>query len=120
MPNQVVWVDIPIRKLDRAVKFYSAVLGCTVKKDKFNDIEFAILPHMGEDVGGCLVPGHEATITGGGPLIYLNTNGRLDDAVAKVEPNGGKVLEPKHKIGPYGYKAVILDSEGNRVALHST
>jgi predicted enzyme related to lactoylglutathione lyase len=43
----------------------------------------------------------------------------LDEAIAAVEPNGGKIVEPKHPIGPFGFRAVIIDSEGNRVALHS-
>ena len=30
MANQVVWVDIPVKDLDRAIKFYSAVIGGTV------------------------------------------------------------------------------------------
>ena len=34
--------------------------------------------------------------------------------------NGGEVMQPKHQIGPYGYRAVVIDSEGNRIALHST
>jgi predicted enzyme related to lactoylglutathione lyase len=52
-------------------------------------------------------------------LLYFNCQGRLDEAVAAVGPNGGKVLQPKHPIGPYGFRAVVLDSEGNRIALHS-
>ena len=52
-------------------------------------------------------------------MIYLNANGRLDEAIAAVLPNGGKVLKPRHAIGPYGSRAIILDSEGNRIALHS-
>ena len=52
-------------------------------------------------------------------LLYFNCEGRLDEAIAVVEPNGGKVLEQKHQIGPYGFRAVVLDSEGNRIALHS-
>jgi predicted enzyme related to lactoylglutathione lyase len=52
-------------------------------------------------------------------MIYLNANGRLDDAIAAVAPNGGKVVQPKHPIGPFGFRAIINDSEGNRVALHS-
>jgi hypothetical protein len=54
-----------------------------------------------------------------GPLVYLNCNGRLEAAVAEVEKNGGKILKPAHSIAPHGNRAVILDSEGNRVALHS-
>ena len=61
-------------------------------------------------------PGGEST---GGPLLYLNANGRLDQAVAAAAANGGKVVEPKHQIGPHGYRAIVLDSEGNRIALHS-
>ena len=49
-------------------------------------------------------------------LVYLNAQGRLDEAIAAVESSGGKVLQPKHQIGPYGFRAVVLDSEGNRVA----
>jgi predicted enzyme related to lactoylglutathione lyase len=49
----------------------------------------------------------------------LNAEARLVEAIAAVEPFGGKVLKPKHPIGPYGFRAVVLDSEGNRVALHS-
>ncbi len=33
--------------------------------------------------------------------------------------NGGKIIEPKKQIGPYGFRAIILDSEGNKMALHS-
>ena len=52
-----------------------------------------------------------------GPLIYLNCEGRLDAAIATVETNGGKIAPAaKHQIGPYGFRAVVLDSEGNRIA----
>jgi hypothetical protein len=43
----------------------------------------------------------------------------LDDALVKVGANGGKVIQPKHQIGPFGFRAIVLDSEGNRIALHS-
>jgi predicted enzyme related to lactoylglutathione lyase len=49
----------------------------------------------------------------------LNCQGRLGDAVAAVAAHGGSVLEPKQSIAPHGFRAVIRDSEGNRVALHS-
>jgi predicted enzyme related to lactoylglutathione lyase len=54
-----------------------------------------------------------------GPLVYLNVHGRIDEAVEAVEPSGGKVLQPVESIGPFGFRAVFLDTEGNRVALHS-
>ena len=54
-----------------------------------------------------------------GPLVYIDVTGRLDDAIQAVEPNGGRVMQARHSIGPYGWRAIVADSEGNRVALHS-
>ncbi len=121
MANQVVWLDIPVHDLDRAIAFYSAVLGQSVHKAEGPGFALGVLPHEGDAVGGCLV-----VVTDGsnqpcatGPLVYLNANGRLDAAIAAVGPAGGQVIQPKHSIGPHGFRAVILDSEGNRLALHS-
>jgi predicted enzyme related to lactoylglutathione lyase len=52
-------------------------------------------------------------------LLYLNVDGRIRDAVDKVVPSGGTVIDATHAIGPHGFRAIVLDSEGNRVALHS-
>jgi predicted enzyme related to lactoylglutathione lyase len=119
MANQIVWCDIPVLDVERAIKFYSAVLGAPVKREQFPGIMMGVLPHNDGEVGACLVQGEEEKPSDQGPTIYLNANGRLDAALAAVESNGGKVLKPKQAIGPYGFKAVIIDSEGNRVALHS-
>ncbi len=119
MANQIVWCDIPVLDLDRAIKFYSAVLGVEVKKEEFPGMTIGILPHNDREVGGCLFTGSEDKPSDKGLLVYLNANGRLDDAIAAVMPNGGSVLKPKHPIDPYGSRAIILDSEGNRLALHS-
>ncbi|MDB6121811.1 MAG: hypothetical protein JWQ71_804 [Pedosphaera sp.] len=119
MADQIVWCDIPVIDVDRAIRFYSAVLGGEVRKESFPGMTMGVLPHAGENVSGCLVQMEEGKPSADGPLIYLNCSERLDAAVAAVEPNGGKVLKAKHAIGPYGFRAVVLDSEGNRVALHS-
>jgi uncharacterized protein len=117
--NRVVWVDIPVADLERANRFYAAVLGVPVHNEAFGDFKFAVIDHK-DGNGGCLIV-EPKNITGtAGVLIYLNVNGRIRDAVAKAEANGGKVLEPIHGIGPHGYRTILLDSEGNRVALHST
>ncbi len=54
-------------------------------------------------------------------MIYLNVQGRLDDAIAQVEPNGriARSCSPNTPLDPMAKKQVIRDSEGNRVALHS-
>ncbi len=119
MANQIVWVDIPVLDLDRAIGFYSAVLGQTVNKQEYPGMSIGLLPGEDPDVSGCLYTGGGNQPSTQGPLVYLNAQGRLDEAVAAVEANGGKVVQPKHQIGPYGYRAVIVDSEGNQVALHS-
>lgn len=119
MANQIVWVDIPVKDLDRAIRFYSAVLAAPVKKEEFPGMTIGILPHQDGEVGGCLFKNEGDEPSNKGPLLYLNANGRLDQAIAAVAANGGKLLQPKQPIGPYGFRAIALDSEGNRVALHS-
>ena len=55
-----------------------------------------------------------------GPLIYLNGNPDVQKVLDKVEHAGGKIMVPKTMISPeFGFMAVILDTEGNRIALHS-
>ena len=119
MSNQIVWCDIPVVDLDRAIAFYSAVLGQTVSKQEYPGMTIGLLPGAESAVSGCLHTSEEVKPSANGPLIYLNCDGRLDAAEAIVEPKGGKVLKPKQPIGPYGFRTVILDSEGNRIALHS-
>ncbi len=120
MSNRIVWADIPVTDLDRAIAFYSAVLGAPVEKQNGPGFLFAVLPHAEGESGGCLVPpgdGNAPSRTG--PLCYLNAEGRLPEAVAAAVAHGGEVLEPVHPLGPHGFRAVVLDSEGNRVALHA-
>jgi len=119
MPNHIVWADIPVVDLDRAIRFYSAVLGDTVTKQEYPGMTIGLFPHAGQDVSGCLHTSETDRPSDHGPLLYLNCTGRLDEAIAAVGPGGGKVLQPKHAIGPYGYRSIVLDSERNRIALHS-
>lgn len=58
--------------------------------------------------------------TNGGILVYMNCEGHVRDAVAQVERLGGRVLEALHPIGPHGFRAIVRDSEGNRITLHSS
>lgn len=119
MPSQIVWFDIPCTDLDRAIAFYSAVLGCEVKKEEAPGFSMGILPHGGPAIGGCLAVMPNQPPSEHGILIYLNCEGRLEDAVGQVESGGGTIREPIHPIGPHGFRAIVIDSEGNRVALHS-
>jgi predicted enzyme related to lactoylglutathione lyase len=123
--DTLCWTDIPVTNLDRAIKFYSAVLGEEIKKLSEGGMEYGLLPHKEQNASGCLCirgdsGGVDNTPSANGPLIYLSVEGRLDEAVEVARANGGKVLRARQQIGEHGSRAVIIDSEGNRIALHSS
>ncbi len=116
MAHQIVWFDIPVKDLNRAIQFYSSVLDVEIKEE-FSGV--APIAHGPGEVAGCLYQSDDDQPSASGPLLYFNVNGRLDAAVDAVEKSGGTVVEPKHSIGNYGFRAKVIDSEGNRIALHS-
>jgi predicted enzyme related to lactoylglutathione lyase len=115
--NRAVWFDIPVADLERAASFYRALLGIQMHREQSQGVAFYVLEHGGGN-GGCLVAS-ASPISAGSLLVYLNVDGRIRDAVSQAGQRGGRVVEPVRPIGPHGYRAVIFDSEGNRVALHS-
>jgi uncharacterized protein len=117
-PDRVVWFDLPVADLARAARFYGAVLGIKVSEEKAGDLRFAVLEHGPTGNGGCLIP-NAKEISPAGILVYMNVDGRIREALGQVEKHGGKVLQALEGIGPHGYRAIVLDSEGNRIALHS-
>ena len=116
--NRAVWFDIFVDDLERAAKFYGKVLEIPIHRAKFGDTEFCVLDHQ-EGNGGCLVPRMGGGIAGTPILLYLNVNGRIREAVQQAEAYGGAVMKDVHSIEPHGFRAVIRDSEGNEIALHS-
>ena len=123
--DTLCWTDIPVTNLDRAIKFYSAVLAKEVRRLSESRMEYGLLPHQEQNASGCLVVrgdsgGVDNRPSANGPLIYLSVEGRLDEAVETARKNGGKVLRARQKIGEHGFRAVIIDSEGNRIALHTS
>ncbi|MEM7457662.1 MAG: VOC family protein, partial [Planctomycetota bacterium] len=115
--NRAVWFDIQVSDLDRATAFYAAVPNVGVTKESFDGFEFSVIDHE-DGNGGCLVPMPDE-VTDKGIMLYLNVEGRIREAAEKVASNDGSVKQDVHPIGPHGFRAVILDSEGNRVVLHS-
>lgn len=122
--NVVGWFEIPAANMDRAVAFYEAVMGYKLDRQQMGPLEMAWFPWVENGVGspGSLVR-HEASYkpSSDGVLVYFTAfSGDLSNELARVEPNGGKVLIPKTLIAEgYGYMGVFLDTEGNRLALHS-
>jgi len=122
--NAVGWFEIPVTNMDRAVNFYEKVLNLEFQRNNFGGLEMAWFPWKEDGLGspGTLVC-HEKYYkpSADGVLIYLTAHsGDLANELSRVEEAGGKVLQQKKQISEeYGFMALILDSEGNRVALHS-
>ena len=118
-PDRVVWFDLPVADLERASRFYAAVLGIEVSPAKAGNFTFAVLEHGPDGNGGCLIP-NAKEVSAVGILVYMNVDGRVRDAVAQAQKHGGRVLKAIESIGPHGFRAIVIDSEGNRIALHSS
>lgn len=122
--NAVGWFEIPVCNMERAMSFYETVLNLKMQRNQMGPLDMAWFPWKEDGLGspGSLVY-HEEYYkpSADGVLIYLTAHsGDLANELARVEAAGGKVLQPKTKISDeYGFMALILDSEGNRVALHS-
>jgi predicted enzyme related to lactoylglutathione lyase len=114
--NTVLWLDIAVVNLDRAKNFYQALLNIDGRdsRPQTNSVTFQY-----NQQGSGLTLILQSDVTSGNVTPYLNCHKRLDQALAQVKLNGGKILQEKHSMEPFGYRAVILDSENNRIALHS-
>jgi uncharacterized protein len=120
MTNTVaVWFELPALDLDRAQVFYEAVLGHPMKRETMGAGDMAIFQPPGAEVKGALVKGPMFRPTTDGALVYLNAGPDLAVPLGKVAAAGGTVVMPKTDISPFGFIAIITDSEGNRVGLHS-
>ncbi|GGX63177.1 VOC family protein [Saccharospirillum salsuginis] len=115
--HTLVWMDIPVADLDRALTFYRQVLNRTLDDYRPNN-PMAVVRSPG-GVSCALIEKPSETGQGYGPLPYFNCAGRLDQALSQAKLNGGRILQDIQSIEPYGYRAIVLDSEGNRIALHS-
>lgn len=118
MAHRIGWFDIPVCDLKRAVTFYTNVLAIDFE-DLGPEIPVAVMKHGPGDVAGCLFQNEDYQPSAQGALLYFSVEGRMNEAVSMVEANGGTIIEATRSIGPYGHRAVVLDSEGNRIALHS-
>lgn len=122
--HAISWFEIGTTDLDRATKFYETIFDITLTPMDMDNIKMRMFPvtDMMEGVGGALVDSggfHKPSATDG-PLIYLNGNPDLQKVLDRVEAAGGSILVPKMEITPeYGNMAVIMDTEGNRIGLHS-
>ncbi|MBK8848142.1 MAG: VOC family protein [Bacteroidetes bacterium] len=120
MTNILNWFEIPVTNMERALQFYETVLSIKFKRQQTLGYDMALFPTETNMVTGALICGEGYKPTVHGSLIYLNANPDLNITLSKVENNGGQVLVSKTLIDAQsGYFAFILDTEGNKVALHS-
>ncbi len=123
MKHAISWFEIPSTDLERATKFYETIFDLKLQPIDIPNIRMRLFPI--EDmmnVGGAVVDSngfHKPSATDG-PLIYLNGNPDVQVILDRVEKAGGKILVPKTAISPeYGFMGVFIDTEGNRIGLHS-
>ena len=124
MQHAISWFEIGTTNLERATKFYETIFNVQLIPMDLPNIKMRMFPldDMMTQVGGALVDsgGFHKPSASDGPLIYLNGNPDVQKVLDKVEAAGGKIMVPKTEISPeYGYMAVIIDTEGNRIGLHS-
>ncbi|MFM8901736.1 MAG: VOC family protein [Burkholderiales bacterium] len=123
--NPVGWFEIYVQDMPRAKAFYEAVFQGTLEKlenpspDESPGMEMWAFPMATDSSGasGALVkmPGYPS---GGSTMVYFSCDDCSVEA-ARAASNGGKVVQNKMSIGPYGFIAMVADTEGNVIGLHS-
>lgn len=120
--NILNWFEVCVSDMPRAKKFYEAIFGITMEEMEMMGMKMAFFPaEQGNGkLSGGLVQGSMHKPSADGTVVYFNGNPDLAVALGKIEKAGGKILMPKTQITPeIGYMAFFIDTEGNRVALHS-
>jgi uncharacterized protein len=125
MKNVINWFEIYTSDFDRAKKFYSDVFNCQLTdlpmgSENHPEMKYATFPgdSRGADVSGALVKMDAAKPGIGGTLIYFVTD-EINAELGRVESAGGKIMRSKQSIGEFGFIALVEDTEGNMIGLHS-
>ena len=121
MNNAISWFEIPVTDMDRAQRFYEAVLGRSLRRENFGGEVLAVFPHDKPGVGGALqLAANRPAPAGGGVRIYLDCTPSIDAVLARVDAAGGAVIAPKLALPPgMGFIAHLRDTEGNEVGMHA-
>ena len=117
--NAISWFEIPSSDFDRAVKFYETIFGKELQKGDFMGTAMAVFVYEKPAVSGCILKEEGHAPSTSGSRVYLNANGIFDDVLLRVPKAGGKVEDVVELPGGLGRSAHIIDSEGNRVGLHT-
>ena len=115
--NPVVYFEIPVNNMDRAINFYKAVFHFEFDKEIIDGNEMALFPFTegSSGISGALAKGEIYKPTKDGIVIYFKTDS-IDETLNLATANGGQILYPKTDNG-IGFVAEFEDTEGNRIAL---
>ncbi|GAA5219505.1 hypothetical protein GCM10025777_01350 [Membranihabitans marinus] len=120
MKSHLSIFEIPATEISRAVNFYQAILDINIEQMEMPGMEMGIFPYEDQMVTGVIIKGEDYLPSAHGVTIYLNAGDNLQVILDKVEKNGGKIILPKTAhADESGFFALFLDSEGNRLGLHS-
>lgn len=120
MAHVLNWFEIPVRDFERAKSFYEQVLAIRIEPLVMGPVTMGMLSSDPNFVGGALVHSADAAPSQDGTLVYLNGGDDLAPMLARVAAAGGSVVVPKTEIGnDFGCFAHFLDTEGNKIGLHS-
>ncbi len=126
--NPVGWFEIYVSDMARARAFYESMLHIRMQPlpapESMEDGTFEMLmfpsdmEHQAPGSGGTLCRMDGFKPSAGGTLIYFSCEDCGVEA-SRVTAAGGQVFREKFSIAPYGFIALIIDTEGNMVGLHS-
>jgi len=118
--NSLNWFEIPVNDFERARKFYSSLYDFDMPSTTMGPSQLGFFPVKPGHIGGAIIKGEDCTPCQEGTLVYLNAGDDLNIVLHKVEESGGKIITEKTAISPeHGFFALFIDTEGNKVALHS-
>jgi predicted enzyme related to lactoylglutathione lyase len=118
MTDALNWFEIPASDIERAKKFYNRIFEIELIPMEMGGGSMGMFPAE-DGVGGAVVQGEGYQPSAEGSIVYLNGGEDLNNVLNRVETAGGQVVLPKTSIGENGFMAYFIDSEGNRVGLHS-
>lgn len=119
--NMVGWFEIPVNDMDRAKTFYEAVFKVDIQIVDFGGMLMGWFPYEEgkEGAAGTLIKQDTYIPSQEGTLVYFICED-VQNELDRIEAAGGKLYQPKTQISPeHGFMAAFIDTEGNRVALHS-
>jgi predicted enzyme related to lactoylglutathione lyase len=121
MSNPVVWFEIAATDLERAKKFYSDVFKIEMQYVDMPDSPMYMMGSSAEGIAGAsgaLVQSADNVPSTSGTIVYFYCDD-VEVEASRVEAAGGTLIVPKTSLEEFGFMAMFIDTEGNKVGMHS-